>query len=131
MERAETKMIEIKTAIKLAKLVVEKYSQTSSQPGFIITQNGQKIKVRFTELVEALEELSEKDLAIVCRCKDCENFYKSPAKKSGNCFPPEYDRQRCGNDFCSKQYIERSEKRRNIDEAVRKLSSKKRAGNGS
>ena len=129
LERVDAEVkIEINTILKLAKLAVEKYSQTSSQPGFITTQNGQKIKVKFSELADALGELMEKDLAIVRRCKDCDNFNKAPHHKVGNCFPKSYDRQRRPEDFCSKEYITRSIEMRNIDEAVTKLLSKERAG---
>ena len=120
-------MIEISTILKLAKLAVDKYAQTSTQPGFITTQNGKKIKVRFEELSEILEDLSTKDLVAVHRCKDCDNWSKSPKGKTGVCFPKDHSCSRGAYDFCSRNYVPRSKERRAIDEAVTKLSSKKRA----
>lgn len=118
-------MIDISTVLKLAKLVVEKYAQQSTSPGFKTTQNGREIKVRFTELAEALKELSEKDLAIVRRCKDCDNFQKAPHAKTGYCFTKTYNKTRRPNDFCSGECVERSEESRRIDEAVNRLLQEK------
>ena len=115
---------DIKTVLKLAKIAVEKYSENNSFSGFVIDQDGQKLKVKFPELIEALEELSEKDLAIVRRCRDCENFSKAPNAKEGHCFPKGSDFQRAARDFCSRHYIVRSPERRSVDEALNRLTQK-------
>lgn len=117
--------LEISTVIRLAKIVVDKYAQNSTQPGFIITENDQKIKVKFADISAALEELSKKDLAVVRRCKDCNNWHKTPFSKKGSCFPKDHDCGRKPDDYCSSQYIERSEEMRSIDERVFKSSPKK------
>lgn len=119
-------MMDISTVLKLAKLAVDKYAQQSTSPGFKTTQNGREIKVSFKELSELLQELSEKDVVIVRRCKDCDNWYSAPGKRNGHCFSKTYDKQRAEQDFCSKEYIVRTPERRRIDEAVHRLSQKKR-----
>lgn len=127
MERSgvEEMTLELSTILKLAKLSVDKYSQSSTQPGFVTTQNGQKIKVRFSELSAALEDLSKKDLEVVRRCKDCDNWHRPPKGKIGSCFPKDHTCGRNSDDYCSKHYTFRSAERRACDEAVAKLSSKK------
>ena len=121
----EEMTLELSTILKLAKLSVDKYSQSNTQPGFVTTQNGQKIKVRFSELSAALEDLSKKDLEVVRRCKDCDNWHKPPKGKIGSCFPKDRTCGRSSDDYCSKHYTFRSAERRAIDETVAKLSSKK------
>ena len=116
--------LELSTILKLAKLSVDKYAQSSTQPGFVTTQNGQKIKVRFSELSQALEDLAGKDLEVVHRCKDCDNWTKSPKGKMGSCFPKDHTCGRHPADYCSKHYKFRSTERRACDEAVAKLLSK-------
>ena len=120
----ETMSLEITTILKLAKAVVEKYTQTNTQPGLVIEQKGQKLKVRFTELIDALEDLSKKDVAVIRRCKDCNNWGCAPNSKEGSCFPKDITYWRKGNDYCSKNYIPRSEEMRKTDESVNKLLSK-------
>ena len=116
--------LEMSTILKLAMLAVDKYSQTSNQPGFVTTQNGQKIKVRFEELSSALEGLMKKDLAVVHRCEDCENWSSAPGSKRGVCFPKEHSCSRKPKDFCSYNYRYRSAERRKVDEAIHKLTQK-------
>lgn len=99
--------LEIATILKLAKLAVDKYSQSSTQPGFKTQQNGVEIKVRFSELSDALEELSQEDLVAVKRCKDCDNWHKSFKGRGGSCFPKEFSSTRQSQDFCSRNYVER------------------------
>ena len=127
MERSgvETMTLELSTILKLAKLSVDKLAQSSTQPGFLTTQNGQKIKVRFSDLSAALEDLMGKDLEMVHRCKDCDNWHKPPKGKVGSCFPKEHTCGRGAQDYCSKHYTFRSAERRACDEAVARLSSKK------
>ena len=120
----ETMTLELDTILKLAKLSVDKLAQSSTQPGFLTTQNGQKIKVRFSELSAALEDLSHKDLEVVRRCKDCDNWHKPPKGKMGSCFPKEHTCGRMAQDYCSKHYTFRSAERRACDETVAKLLSK-------
>lgn len=121
---AETMSLEISTILKLAMLAVDKYSLTSKQPGFITVQNGKKIKVRFEELSHALGDLLNKDLAIVRRCKDCENWSYAPKTKRGVCFPKEYSCTRKPEDFCSFDYVYRSKERRERDAAINRLTQK-------
>lgn len=116
--------LELSTILRLAKLSVDKYAQSSTQPGFVTTQNGQKIKVRFSDLSAALEDLAGKDLEVVHRCKDCDNWTKSPKGKLGSCFPKNHTCGRGPDDYCSKHYTFRSAERRATDEAVAKLLSK-------
>lgn len=116
--------LELPTILKLAKLSVDKLAQSSTQPGFLTTQNGQKIKVRFSELSAALEDLATKDLEVVHRCKDCDNWHKPPKGKVGSCFPKDHTCGRNSQDYCSKHYTFRSAERRATDEIVAKLSSK-------
>ena len=120
----ETMRLELSTILKLAKLSVDKLAQSSTQPGFLTTQNGQKIKVRFSELSAALEDLATKDLEVVHRCKDCDNWHKPPKGKMGSCFPKDHTCGRSSKDYCSKHYTFRSAERRATDEIVAKLSSK-------
>ena len=116
--------LEISTILKLAMLAVDRYSLTSKQPGFITVQNGKKIKVRFEELSHALGDLLDKDLAIVHRCKDCENWSSAPRTKRGVCFPKNFSCSRKSDDFCSYDYVYRSKERRERDEAIRRITQK-------
>jgi hypothetical protein len=125
LERTEVEIMEIKTILKLAKLAVERYSQTNTQPGFITTENDKKIKVKFSELADALGNLLEKDLVVVRRCKDCDNWTCAPKAKMGSCFPKDFSCGRSPMDFCSYHYVYRSQEMRDIDEAVNRLLSKK------
>lgn len=118
------KKFDIKITLKLAKIAVEKYSENTSSPGFVITQDGQKLKVKFTELIKALEELAEEDLVAVRRCRDCENWSSAPRAKKGVCFPKNYSCDRNPDDFCSHDYVCRSKERREIDGAVNRLLPK-------
>lgn len=115
--------LDIDTVLKLAKLAAEKCALTSTQPGFVTEQRGRKIKVRFSDLAAALEDLAAKDLVAVHRCKDCNNWSKAPRADLGACFPKDHGCSRAGSDFCSRNYEPRSEGRRDVDERVARLLS--------
>ena len=117
--------LEIPTILKLAKLAVDKYSQANTQPGFKTQQNGVELRVRFSELSAALEELSKKDLVEVRRCKDCDNWSKSFKGKAGACFPKDYTCSRNSSDFCSHNYVYRSKEKEERDDTINRLSSEK------
>ena len=118
-------MIDTSNALRLAQLCVEKYSQTTSQPGFIITQDKYKVKVTFSELMEKLKALSNQDLQPVHRCRTCEYFNAAPGSKHGSCFPESHNLGRVPNDYCSFAYKPASSEKRRVDEIVtRKLPQK-------
>lgn len=115
------------TVLRLAKTAVKSYAQSTTQPGFVTEQDGQKIRVTFKELYHELSILESQDIVAVHRCKDCDNFAAAPRAKTGSCFPKSHSCGKKPTDYCSCDFTPRSEEKRKVDEAVTKLLSKERA----
>lgn len=103
---------------QLVKLASKAISQLDPSKGYKLSIDGTEVKIKFSELVKELSQLSEilqnSSIVNVKYCATCKNFGGiAKNRNTGYCFPKDYTIAKKGDDYCSK-WVPMTEEQRHI-----------------